>query len=376
MSERNHSAVHTTHRSGKTGLPLLLAGVAVAVLVAGVLFQVARSRPTVAEVEPEGSQREPAGTARIQKRAGELKHVASVNGQIISWDMVAQECMSRYATEVLESMIDRTIVQQACEEQGVTVTDAEVQAEIIKIAKQFNLTTDTWFQMLQSDRKISPDQYRRNVIWPMIALRKLASEKIEVTDEDMKQAFIRDYGEKVKARMILLDNQRRAKEVWDMAIANPEKFGSLARQHSIEPNSTSLDGASPPSRRYGGNATLEDEAFKLKEGEISGLIQIGTGQQYAILLCEGRTKRLVEFDEVKAGLHEQIMEEKVQVSVAKVFGSLKERAVVKNFLTGTATGGVQRASATETDEGPAAPRQRRPAERRERSEEPQQESDR
>ena len=63
--------------------------------------------------------------------------------------------------------------------------------------------------MLQADRKITPDQYRRNVIWPMLALKKLASEKIEVTDDDMKRAFIRDYGEKVRARMIVLDNMPR-----------------------------------------------------------------------------------------------------------------------------------------------------------------------
>ncbi|MEX2285920.1 MAG: peptidylprolyl isomerase [Planctomycetaceae bacterium] len=360
MSEGNHSAVRTIHRSGKLGLSLLFGGVAVALLAGGALFQFWRSEPTSAGVESDEAPPQQAGTARVQKRPGNPKDVARVNGQLISWDMVAQECMSRYATEVLDSMIDRMVVQQACEEQNIQISPAEVEAEIMRISKQFNLTPDTWFQMLQSDRKITPDQYRRNVIWPMLALRKLASEKIEVTDEDMKKAFIRDYGEKVRARMIVLDNQRRAEEVLKLATEQPEDFGRLAQKHSIEPNSKSLNGAIPPIRRYGGNETLENEAFKLKEGEVSGLIQIGTGQQYAILLCEGRTERLVEFDEVKASLHEQIMEEKVQLSVANVFKGLKERAVVQNFLTGTATGGIQKASATEPEspsKPPARPRQ-------------------
>jgi foldase protein PrsA len=239
----------------------------------------------------------------------------------------------------------------------------------MRISKQFNLTPDTWFQMLQSDRKITPDQYRRNVIWPMLALRKLASEKIEVSDEDMKKAYIRDYGERVKARMIVFDNYRRAEEVLKLAVEDPESFPRLAQQHSIEPNTKSLKGAIPPIRKYGGNETLEDEAFKLKQGEVSGIVQIGTGQQYAILLCEGRTERVkVDFDDVKAGLHEQLMDEKVQVSVANVFKGLKERAVVQNFLTGTASGGIQKVSATEPS--PAARSATRPRQSGQKNPEP------
>ena len=117
MSEGNHSVVRTNRRSGRLGLPLLFGGVAVALLAGGALFQFWRSETTIAGVESEESPREEPGTARVQRRAGDLKHVARVNGQLVSWDMVAQECMARYATEVLDSMIDRLIVQQACDEQ-------------------------------------------------------------------------------------------------------------------------------------------------------------------------------------------------------------------------------------------------------------------
>ena len=59
------------------------------------------------------------------------------------------------------------------------------------------------------------------------------------------------------------------------------------------------------------------------------------------------------------------MEEKVQTSVANIFKSLKERAVIQNFLTGTATGGIQKASATEaTPRSNPAARPRQAAEKR------------
>ncbi len=58
---------------------------------------------------------------------------------------------------------------------------------------------------------------------------------------------------------------------------------------------------------------LEKAAFKLKEGEISGVVQINMSQ-YVILLCEGRTEQVVEkMDaEVEAILRQELEEEKVR----------------------------------------------------------------
>jgi foldase protein PrsA len=348
MSEGNHSAVETSTKSRRSKLPLIIGGIAVSALIGGVLFQFMKSEPTAAQVESETSA-EGAGSVHIQKRPGELKTLANVNGQLVTRDMVALECLNRYGADVLESIIDRLIVQQACEAQGIQITTAEIDAEVIKIAKNFNLTPDNWYQMLQAERKITPDQYRRNIIWPMLALRRLAGENVEITDEDLRRAYIRDYGEKVQARMIMLDNKRRADEVWEKANANPESFGELARKFSIEANSRSLDGAIPPIKRYGSNeeSALEEAAFKLKEkGEISGIIQIGVGQQYVILQYEGRTKCMVQFEEVKESLIAQIKEEKTQLQVANIFSKLKESAKIQNFVTNEVSGGVKKASAT------------------------------
>ena len=65
-------------------------------------------------------------------------------------------------------------------------------------------------------------------------------------------------------------------------------FGDLAEEYSIEPSSKSLRGEVPPIRRYGGQPQLEDVAFELKPGELSGIIQLG--DKFVILKCEGRTQ--------------------------------------------------------------------------------------
>ena len=190
-------------------------------------------------------------------------------------------------------------------------------------------------------------QYYQDVIWPMLALKRLAGQDVQVTEEEMQQIFVRDYGERVKARMILCDKLHRAQEAWNLVKNDPQNFGKIAREKSIDPTSKSLDGQIQPIRRFaGGNENFEREAFKLKDGEISGIIDVSTPEapRYAILLCEGHTVPIVKsIDDpgIRQEVLKQLQEEKTQVAVAKVFEKLKKEAQVDNFLANTSTRGVQ-----------------------------------
>jgi foldase protein PrsA len=202
----------------------------------------------------------------------------------------------------------------------------------------------TWVQMLQSERNISEEQYRTDVIWPMLALKKLAGDKAEVTDEDMVKAFTRNFGPRVEVKMIMLDNHRRANDVWQKVSLNPKDFDRLAREHSIDANSRAMNGAVPPIAKYSGNPKLEQAAFNLRPGEISGIIQYGHGS-FVILKCEGFTEQIVQsIDEVREQLHTDLVEEKVQEGVATLFENLKKTSTVDNFWNHTRTGNIRQVS--------------------------------
>jgi foldase protein PrsA len=321
--------------SGKQKLAFLAGGtIAIAVAAIG-LFQFLKqdeaSAGTGAELAQQAAQQSTAGTHRPLARVGK---------QVIPWEVVAEECMIRYGDEVLENIINRWIILQACQDKGITVTKEEVDQEVMRIAKKFNLTPDNWYAMLQAERNLTPMQYQRDVIWPMLALKKIAGNKIDVTEADLQKAFESAYGERVMAKMIMLDNMRRAQDVWSQAKKNPNEFETLAKDHSIEPNSKSLGGTIPPIRKYGGNKELEDKAFAMKVGEISAIIQVGASR-FVILKCEGRTEPHVRAmtAEIRQELYNALVEEKTQESVARVFNELKEMARVDNYLKGTVTGG-------------------------------------
>ena len=138
------------------------------------------------------------------------QNLARVNDQYISFDAVANESVKRVGGEVLDNLINRMIIQQACEKRGIQVSKGEVTAEISRIAQKFKMPIETWYQMLQTERGLNPEQYQSDIIWPMLALKKLAGDNVKVSQQDMEKAFVRDYGTMVKSRMIMLDNFRRA----------------------------------------------------------------------------------------------------------------------------------------------------------------------
>jgi foldase protein PrsA len=320
---------------------LIVGGTVILFLVGAVAFQFLRPKVGAAqETTPPGE----AGRTNMRSNATRPA-LARVNNELIGYDSVADECMQRYGQEVLESFINRTVIDQACRKQGISITRAEVNEEIVKIAKKFDIDPANWLKIIQSERHLSELQYKEDIIWPMLALKRLAGNEVKITEEEMQHVFVREYGERVKARMIMCDKLQRAQDAWNLVMKDPSTFGKVARERSIEPTSKALDGQIQPIRRFAGNDNLEKEAFKLEEGHISGIIDVSTpeARRYVILLCEGHTTPIVKsMDEpmIQEQVRKILTDEKTQVAVAKVFERLKKDAQIDNFLTNTSTRGI------------------------------------
>jgi parvulin-like peptidyl-prolyl isomerase len=106
----------------------------------------------------------------------------------------------------------------------------------------------------------------------------------------------------------------------------------------------------PPIRRYGGQPLLEEEAFRLKPGELSAVLAVG--DKYIVMKCLGRTKPVVtDISAVREELYKDIYEKKVRIAMADEFDRIKASATFQNYLTKeqhfpTKTGGVQAAGLT------------------------------
>ena len=185
------------------------------------------------------------------------------------------------------------------------------------------------------EEKIPLRHYLEDVVWPTVALKKLVG-SVPVTQEDLDKAYAATFGPRARCRIVVLDNQRRAQEVWQLARQNPtaEHVGTLAEQYSVDPTTKALRGEVPPIRRWGGQPALEREAFALKPGELSGVVQVA--DRFMVIFCEGFTAPAqVSPQEARDELHADIFEKKQRIEMARHFTHLRESAAIDNLLAGT-----------------------------------------
>ena len=265
--------------------------------------------------------------------------VAVVNGQSITRQELAQQCMERYGEQVVESLVNKHLILQACKQQGIRITNQDIENEIEAIATRFSLPKDRWLEMLEQERNINPEQYRRDIIWPTIALKQLATDELIVSDQELKDAFESEYGPKIQARMIATSDRDKAEKLLAAVKADPAEFGNLAKKHSEDPNSAAARGLIPHIRRHVGEPKVEAAAFALQPGEISEIVSVAN--QFLIFKCEKRLPatpispayRKIANEQLK----ERIIDRNLRDASTTIFQKLQQGAEVVNVYNDPST---------------------------------------
>jgi parvulin-like peptidyl-prolyl isomerase len=280
--------------------------------------------------------------------------IAVVNNQIISRQQLADECVARKGKEILELLINRTLIDQALRAEKKEVTGADIDQEIDTVAQRYGISREGWLRTLDKERGISPVQYARDIIYPALALRKLSSNRVQVTGDDLRKAFEAQYGEKLRCRMILVNKQTTAIAIWEELHKNPGGFEKIAQEQSMDSASRSLGGLlAEPITRHAYPQSLSDAAFyqlvdgdptdrdishKPTDGAFTGPIQVG--EMVWVIL---RRDSVVPADKtvslkdprVAKQTQEMIYEVKLKEAMQEVFKDLLKAASIENQFTGT-----------------------------------------
>lgn len=260
-----------------------------------------------------------------------LKIMATVNGQQITRNELAQECLLHFGEEVLESVINKRLISEECRKRNIAVTHDEVKEEIDRMAARFALPTDQLLTMLKEERHITPDQYAKEIIWPTVALRKLAADRLVVTKKDIAEAYAMLYGPAVQVRLIACPTPEKAEEVRAEVIADPENFGNVAKEVSIDTVSAAAKGLIQPIHQHQGDPNIERVAFNLGVGEISEVVAVG--DQFVILKCEAHlAETKVPMAKVEKVLVESIKDKKLRLAADTIFKQLQDAATIENVM--------------------------------------------
>ncbi len=256
--------------------------------------------------------------------------VAVVNGVSITRQQLADELIARKGRAQLEALVHRTLIEQTCKGKGITVTDKEVQEELVsemKAAASANLAD--FEKSMLSPRRTTLFEYREDVIRPRIMIQKLANSQLQLTDEDLKREFACHYGTKVAIRLITFKDAQIAKRTWGEIRGNAEMFIRYAKQQENLDLAASA-GMMLPFGRHTTHDDIEKRAFELKDGEISEVIQ--TPQRgYVIILKDHEypARTDVTFEQKKEELRASALEKKRQTEVPKIIAEIKKQASTK-----------------------------------------------
>jgi foldase protein PrsA len=271
--------------------------------------------------------------------------VAVVNGEEVKRDMLADLLIDMYGNEGLGLLIRRTLVKQESIKRNVTVTEEEiaerigalVEGQIKQQMKKGGLEDEEALKLELEKAKLTLDQYKKNIqkrfklsngqVEAELLAEKIIKKTIKITDEELREAYEEQLGEKILARQIVLRTSRDAERNLER-IKTGADFEALAKKESVDRNSASRGGKMRP---FGPKGTIGKEVANLKNGEVSKIIKTDSG--YHIIKIEKRIPRsMKKFSEVKEDLVKLVTAQKVQTRISPWLLNLTESAEITTNL--------------------------------------------
>ncbi len=279
--------------------------------------------------------------------------IAVINGEVITRQQLADECVARKGSEILDTMIARRLIEQEMRKKKMEITAADIDAEIDRVAQNVgHVSREVWLRTLDKERGISPATYARDIIYPSLALRKLAVPRVQVTEQDIADAFEANFGPRLRCRIIMTNDIRKATEIWEELRKNPGGFEKLAQEKSLDSATRSFGGLLPdPISRHANPRNVSDPAFrqlvdgdpadknpahKPKDGDITGPIQVNDDAWLVMkreALAPGKTGSPND-KTIHDMLTAQMFDVKLQDAVNSIYGELMNASSIDNKLTG------------------------------------------
>ena len=271
--------------------------------------------------------------------------VAVVNGQELSRNELADLLVGMYGREGVDRLIRRTLIKQEAKRLNIKVNEDEIAER-----KELIVKGETQRQMKKNGLKDEEDlnrelekagatieQYQKGIIkkyesvigevGTMLLAEKIIKKTINITDEELNEAYEEQFGEKIVARQIVLRMMRDAEKILKR-IKTGADFEALAKKESIDRASASRGGRMRP---FGPHGILGKATAKLKKGEISEIIKTDSG--YHILKINNRIPRsMKKFSEVKDDLVKFVTARKIQNRISPWLLNLVETAEITRNL--------------------------------------------
>ena len=257
--------------------------------------------------------------------------IAYVNGTTpITRAQLGEYLIERNGADRVEQFVNRIIILQECQRRGVSVTKAEVEAELDRNIQTLEIPKKAFFETMLPKYGKTAYEWMEDVVKPRLLLSKLCQDRVKIEEADLTRQFDREFGEQRKVQIIMWpngDDKKAIMQQYGKLRESQEEFNSAAR-NMANPSLASSLGYIKPIRRhmYAEDKVVEEVAFELKEGEISEVIQ--TSQGYLVMKLHEiiPPQAGVAFEKERDRLYKIAYEEKLTMEIPLYFAELKKAA--------------------------------------------------
>ena len=292
--------------------------------------------------------------------------VAVVNGSVISrseFDAEIARVQQRFSSmgqplsstrlseikkEILDNFINRELLYQASQKNGIKVDEAAVNEQLTALKKRF--PSEAEFNKALSKMNISEavitSQLERNMAIKEFIDKQFA-QKITIPDKESKAYYesnpnLFKQPEQVQASHILIKVDSKADDAQKSEARNKieeiqkrlqkgEDFAALAKEFSQCP-SNAKGGDLGYFRRGQMVPPFEQAAFGLKPGTISDIVETNFGY-HLIKVIDKKSESTIPYNDVKERLEQHLKQKKIQKEITSYVEKLKAKAKVERFST-------------------------------------------
>jgi len=245
--------------------------------------------------------------------------------------------------KVLDNLIGRELLRQEAAKRGLTVDDAEVNAQL-EAYKQHSPTGD--FSEVLKHMNMTEAALKDHIA-SQLAVKKLVDEdlasKIVVTPEEAKKFYDENQNmfktpEMVRASHILVGVDKGATAEQKAQALEKIKGIQKRLQNGEDFAAVAKEVSDCPSKNQGGDLNFfskgqmvppfEKAAFSMKVGDTSDIVETEFGY-HIIKLTDKKPEGTVSFDEAKPRIEQHLKAQKVAEEMSKYIDSLKAKAKIE-----------------------------------------------
>ena len=265
-----------------------------------------------------------------------------------------------YATlknQAVAFLVQRVQFEQKAEELDVAVSDAQVDARLAQIKKQYFGVDEKKYEAQLKEQGLSEEQVKRDIRAQLLqeALFKQVTEQVKVGEGEIAAYYAKNKGqygqpESREVRHILVASKAKAQRLYEQLKGGAD-FARLAKLHSTDPGSKDQGGKLTVSK--GQTVPQFDQtAFLLPRGSLSRPVKTQYGWHLIEALSAVKPAKTTPLSEVKESIRQQLLQTRKNERMTKwVEETKKEFADKTRYQVGyappdTGTGTTQTATTT------------------------------